>query len=120
MRDGEFVAPRTPTEQIVAGLFAEVLGRERCGAADHFFELGGHSGPATSLVSKLRGLGISVPLRGIFETPTVDALARRIDYSPPSSSASAAITRRQRPAEIALSYPQERIWFVDRLQQDSS
>ena len=120
LREGEFTAPRTPTEETVAALFADVLGLDNCGATDHFFELGGHSLLATTLVSKLRTIGIKLPLRAIFESPTVETLARRIDTSLPTSTTGESITPQVRPAEIPLSYPQERIWFVDRLQQDSS
>jgi amino acid adenylation domain-containing protein len=120
LREGEYVSPRTPTEETLSSLFAEVLGLERCGATDHFFELGGHSLLATSLVSKLRGLGMNLPLRAVFETPMVEALARRIDHSLPVTASARPITPRARPEDIPLSFPQERIWFVDRLQQDSS
>jgi amino acid adenylation domain-containing protein len=118
--DGEYVAPRTPTEEKIAALFAGVLGLERCGALDNFFELGGHSLLATSLVSRMRAFGMTVPLRAIFETPTVEKLAQRVDMSLPAADALETITARPRPAEIPLSFPQERIWFVDRLQQDAS
>ncbi len=117
---GEHVPPRTPTEQRVARLFAEVLGLGQCGATAHFFELGGHSLLATTLVSKLRDLGITVALRSIFETPTVETLARRIDNSLPTDSSSQSIAAQPRSGDLPLSFPQERIWFVDRLQGDSS
>ena len=120
LREGEHVPPRTPTEETVAALFAEVLGLEHCGATDHFFELGGHSLLATTLVSKFRDAGIILPLRAIFETPSVEALARRIDHSLPSATSAEPIAPQARPADIPLSYPQERIWFLDRLQGDSS
>ena len=119
LREATHVAPRTAAEELVAGLFAEVLGLDRCGATDNFFELGGHSLLATSLVSKLRSQGVAIQLRAVFETPTVEMLARRIDSSLPRV-AGETIASQVRPAEIPLSFPQERIWFVDRLQQDSS
>jgi amino acid adenylation domain-containing protein len=73
----EFVAPRTATEELVADVFAEVLGLSRVGAGDDFFALGGHSLKATQLVSRLRNLfDIEVPLRTMFGTPTVEAIAR--------------------------------------------
>ncbi len=118
--EGEYVEPRTSTERVIADLFAEVLGLERCGATDHFFELGGHSLLATSLVSKMIAGGMRVQLREVFETPTVEMLARRVDASLPSVAGAGVIGPRQRPADLPLSFPQERIWFVDRLQQDSS
>jgi hypothetical protein len=67
-----YVAPRTPTEEVLAGIWAEVLGRERVGVEESFFDLGGHSLLGTQLVSRVR----KVPLRAVFEGPTVAELAR--------------------------------------------
>ncbi|MFN7981656.1 MAG: amino acid adenylation domain-containing protein [Vicinamibacterales bacterium] len=118
--NAEFVVPRTSTEEAVAAIFAEVLNLPRCGATDHFFELGGDSLLATSLVSRMRGLSVTFPLRAVFETPTVDALARRIDEMWRQSLPQDHAVPSPRPDVLPLSYPQERIWFVDRLQHDSS
>ncbi|HEY0734368.1 MAG TPA: amino acid adenylation domain-containing protein, partial [Herpetosiphonaceae bacterium] len=75
-----FVAPRTPTEQTVARIFGEILQREQVGLDDHFFELGGHSLLATQALSRLReAFGIELPLRRMFETPTVAELSAAID-----------------------------------------
>ncbi|HEY0603612.1 MAG TPA: non-ribosomal peptide synthetase, partial [Herpetosiphonaceae bacterium] len=75
-----FVAPRTPTEETVARIFGEILQREQVGLDDHFFELGGHSLLATQALSRLReAFGIDLPLRRMFELPTVAELAVAID-----------------------------------------
>src|SRR5262245_10163851 len=75
-RGAEYVAPRSPAEQLLAALMAEVLGLDRVGIADDFFALGGHSLLATRLLGRLRAAAkVDLPLRELFESPTVEALA---------------------------------------------
>jgi acyl carrier protein len=104
----ERVAPRTPTEETVARLYAQLLGLDRVGVHDHFFEIGGHSLLATRLVTRIRGeLGTEVSLQLVFEKPTVSGLSAAIDArapKPPPHDDAAALLEKlsQMPEEEAL------------------
>ncbi len=75
----EYVPPRTPTEEKLAEIIRGVLGVERVGVLDNFFELGGHSMMATQVVSRIREeFGVEVPLRTLFEHPTIEEITREI------------------------------------------
>ncbi|HEX6371120.1 MAG TPA: non-ribosomal peptide synthase/polyketide synthase [Longimicrobium sp.] len=117
-----FVAPRTPTEEVLAEIWAEVLRVERVGAGDGFFELGGHSLMAVRMVSRVREVfAVELPLRALFEGPTLEELAERVDalrrdgipVAPP-------VVPVERTEPLPLSFAQERLWFLDRLQPGSA
>jgi amino acid adenylation domain-containing protein/non-ribosomal peptide synthase protein (TIGR01720 family) len=121
-RGGEYTAPRTPTEELLAGLWAQVLGldAERVGIRDSFFELGGHSLLATQLISRVRAaFQVELPLRALFESPTVAGLAAAVAASRPGLAAP-PITPAPRDSELPLSFAQQRLWFLDQLEPGSA
>ncbi|HSU14717.1 non-ribosomal peptide synthase/polyketide synthase [Longimicrobium sp.] len=120
---GDYVPPRTQTEEVLASVWAELLGVERVGADDGFFALGGHSLLATRVVSRVReAFGVELPLRATFEQPTLSALAAEIDRLLRADGGTDAppIVATARDGDAPLSFAQERMWFVDRLEPGSS
>ncbi len=118
-----FVPPRNPVEELLAGIWSEVLGVERVGAFDEFFQLGGHSLLATQVASRVReAFGIDLPLRRIFEAPTLAALAEAVAAAQADGSAAGPppIRREPREGDLPLSFAQERLWFLHRLQPESA
>ena len=123
------IEPEGPLEKLLAGLFADVLARPGLGAEAHFFDLGGHSLLATQLLARIRdALGMQIPLRTLFDEPTVAGLARRL-ASPEVQRAARQAT--QTTDELTprddlyrerapVSLMQRRLWFLDQLEPGSS
>ncbi len=115
----EPVAPRTPTEEVVAGIFAGVLGTGRVGAGDDFFDLGGHSLLATRVAARVReALGVEMPLRTLFEAPTVAGLAARVDALLRAGGGRQAppVLPVPRDRPLPLSFAQQRLWLVEQVE----
>jgi len=115
---GDYRAPATPTEEILAGIYAQVLGAERVGVDTSFFDLGGDSLLAMRLIAAINtGLDAGLPVRALFEAPTVAQLALRVGGD---ESRLEPLLAGERPAEIPLSFAQSRLWFIDQLQGPSA
>ncbi len=119
---GEYRGPRTPAEEVVAGIWAEVLKLERVGIDDQFFELGGHSLLATQVVSRIRqAFQVELPLRALFEAPTVTGLAERVEALQREQQGPLAPPIRPVPrsAPLPLSFAQQRLWFLDQVEPNN-
>ncbi|MEV0252353.1 amino acid adenylation domain-containing protein [Nocardia sp. NPDC050712] len=114
-----FRAPATPIEEIVARVYAEVLGADRVGADDDFFDLGGNSLLATQVAARLgAALDATVPVRALFEASTVAGLAVEVERH--AGSGHRALTAGPRPQRIPLSLAQQRMWFLNQFNPDSA
>jgi amino acid adenylation domain-containing protein len=117
-------APRSPTEELLAGIWEEVLGRAEVGADDDFFDLGGHSLLIGQVLARVRAtFGVELPVRAAFEARTLAALARRIEEAmralPTGIPSRPPLARVSRAEPLPLSFPQARLWFLDRLEPGS-
>src|SRR5258708_37937699 len=116
----QYEAPRTPTEEVGAQIWGEVLGLERVGVHDNFFVLGGHSLLATQVMSRVReNFGVEIPVRALFEASvTVRDLAEQIEQAMREEQGWQAppLVPQSREGELALSLAQERLWFLEPLE----
>ena len=118
------MAENTPTrlanesndlEQVLGGIFAQVLGRDDVDRDASFFDLGGHSLLATRLVGRIRGrLGIDLPVSAVFEAPTVGRLGEQLRQAPATTQP--VLSRRPRDGVVPLAPAQRRLWFLNRLE----
>ncbi|RYZ35737.1 MAG: non-ribosomal peptide synthetase, partial [Myxococcaceae bacterium] len=115
----DFIAPRDDVESLLASLWASVLHLQRVGVHDNFFALGGHSLLATQALSRIRSaFGIDLPLRDLFDSPTVAALAPRIHAAVRAKSGPVAppLLPVPRTGRLPLSFAQQRLFFLDQLE----
>ena len=115
------IGPRTLDEEILCGIFAEVLKLERVETEESFFELGGHSLLATQVISRVRNaFNVELPLRALFEAPTVAGLAERVrSLRGAAPVAAPTLVHAGRESELPLSFAQQRLWFLHQLEPES-
>ncbi|WUP96012.1 amino acid adenylation domain-containing protein [Streptomyces sp. NBC_00247] len=118
--DATYVAPRTTAEHVVTSIWSDILGIDTVGVHDNFFTLGGHSLLATRVTSRLRQqLGIDVPVRALFTSPTPATLAAVLRG--PATAAQAPLVPADRAdGPLPLSFAQQRLWFLDQLTPGSA
>jgi amino acid adenylation domain-containing protein len=119
---GTYIAPRTPVEEVLANLWADVLKIERVSVNESFFELGGHSLIATQVISRVRdAFHLELPLRTLFEKPTVAAFADIVEQALKSDGGAKlpALVPLQSRVDLPLSFSQQRLWFLAQLEPNS-
>ncbi len=117
----DYVAPQTPLEEVVAGIWAEVLGLERVGIRDNFLELGGHSVLVTQIATRMRDtFQVELPLRTLFESATVADLAHNLEIASHKAPIPQAppIQPISRDRDLPLSFGQQQLWFLCQLASD--
>ena len=113
----QYVAPRTEMEQALSVIWQDLLSAERVGVNDNFFELGGHSLLVTRVISAIRKqFNSELRFKDIFAYPTIGELCVLLQRISPEESAPPIIAIEHRPERIPLSFSQERLWFIDRLE----
>lgn len=120
--ENTFVAPRTPTEEILSAIWGDILGVE-VGVYDNFFELGGHSLNATQVLSRVRNaLCVELPLRLLFEFPTLGAFSEHLEATRNQNQNQSLLPIQPiaRDRAMPLSFAQQRLWFLDQLEGESA
>src|SRR5262249_49007442 len=115
----QFKKPSTPVEEVLLGIWSELLGSDHIGVDDDFFDAGGHSLLAMRLNSRLRdAFKVDLPLRAVFESPSVAGLARSVESLMGNGrrSLSPQIVRVARDQPLPLSFSQQRLWFIDQME----
>nr|QEO74125.1 condensation domain-containing protein [uncultured bacterium] len=122
-REVERAGERSPIEELLAGIWARVLGVPDVASHQSFFELGGHSLLATRMISRVRAvLGVELPMRAVFEEPTLAgfaALAKRVRRGDAESAFVPQLVRMPRSSSLPTSFAQQRLWFLDQLEPGS-
>jgi hypothetical protein len=119
----DFLAPRTPTEDLLAGIWAEALDCDRVGINDDFFSLGGHSLLLARIASRIYDVfTLDLPLRALFEAPTVAGMAGKIEAARRAGQGATEfpIVAIAREGSLPLSFAQERLWFFDQMEPGSA
>jgi amino acid adenylation domain-containing protein len=120
-RTEDYQAPRDPVEVVLAEIWAGVLGVARIGAHDNFFDIGGHSLLATSVLSRVSAaLGVTLPMRALFERPTVAGLAESVREASAMPGRLPPIPASDRDADAPLSFTQARLWLIEQLDPESA
>ncbi|BAZ37903.1 amino acid adenylation domain protein [Calothrix sp. NIES-4101] len=120
-RETTFIPPRTPVEEVLAGIWGQLLGVSQVSINDNFFELGGHSLLATQVISRIRTtFGVEIPLPQLFESANLAALAAQIEIAMRGEQQEiATITPASREKNLPLSFAQQRLWFFDQFEPGS-
>jgi amino acid adenylation domain-containing protein len=117
-----YLGARTPTEDVIAGIWSEILKAEQISTEDDFFELGGHSLLATQAISRIRqAFQVELPLRALFEAPTVAGLSARVEALQKDQQGLQTLPLQavSREHPLPLSFAQQRLWFLDQLEPNN-
>ena len=117
----KFVAPGTPTERALAEIWCEVLGLKQVGIHDDFFELGGHSLKAVHLRLRIASLlHVDVPLRWLFDHPTIEGLAKQLESAGEALPVAGAIDKVDRQKPLPMSFAQQQMWLLHQIWPDQA